>query len=540
MGVTVNEMMSDRFFSDYKFIAGRSGGNRVIHAATVFDAPDGYKWFRGKELVLSTGFLFVDNMELFKEIIRFLNSKNVAGMGIKTSRYLHSIPQEIINLADSLNFPLIEIPGDVAWIDIISQINSIAINRFINSVIERTILKDTPLKPYNLKKKVDEILTCLENEIKAPISVLNLVDKTIFTTPSTFKPSVNRINFEPIEEYDFSYRRDVISDKPKIFRFTDLESVHRDSWLVIPITIKGLTISKIIIWEKDVEIDYYSMFSVKVSIALLYELYEHIYSMNNIEGKYYDEFLSSLVNGELNTKQKIRSAISNFLNFSLNIDSSFICICVLQDKEDRSLYEERERLFNNVLYKLPNSKCIFGIIDDNTILILYDISRFKDVLSECRSEMIKLLKELDHLFPEREFRIGIGDVIDNIVMTKRSFMEAKKAIEIGSYLYPKLRTIAFYDLGPFGVLTLENVESKKFGSSIDKIKPLLQEENSKELIETLKVYLESNLNYKQAANKLFIHNNTVRYRINKIEELCNIDLNDYIERLKIEILLRFL
>jgi purine catabolism regulator len=541
VGITVREMMNDKFFAEeYVLIAGSNGVDRIIHAATVFDSPDGYKWFRGKELVLTTGYLFVNNIELFKEVILFLNSKNVAGIGIKTSRYLKKIPKEIIDLANSIKFPIIEIPYYVAWIDIISQINSIAINRFITSVIEKTLLKDIPLRPYNLKKKVDEILICLYNDIKIPVSVLNLVDRTIFTYPGSYIPSDKCINYSPIEVYDFSFRKDVICDKPNIFRYTDLSNKNNGSWLVLPVTIRGLTISKIIIWEKDIEIDYYSLFSLKVGIALLYELYEHIYSMNSIEGRYYDEFIGSLINNDIDTIYKVRSYINNFMNFSLSLDSNFICICIKQKECKLSLFKERERLFNTVLYKLTNTDCIYGIIDDNTIVILYDVTKFNNTIVELRNMLKLLLHELNYVFTNRKFKIGIGDVVESITKTKKSFMEARKAIEIGSYLYPEESIIAFVDLGPFGMLRFEDIERKSFGSSFNIIAPLLKEDNSEQLIETLKVYLECNLNCSKTASKLFIHNNTVRYRINRIQELCNINLENYIERLKIEITLRFL
>lgn len=540
MGVTIKEMMNDKYFANYKLIAGSTGVDRVIHAATVVDSPDGHTWFRGKEFVLSTGYLFINNTKLFKEVIIFLNMKNVAGIGIKTSRYLKTIPEEIIELANSLGFPLIEIPFDEAWIDVISEINSIAINRFITGVIEKTILKDIPLRPYNLKKKVDDILICINNEIKVPVSVMNLVDKTIFTYPASYIPKEECISFNPTEEFNFSFRKDIICDKPNIYRYTDLENKENGSWLVLPVIIKGLTISKVIIWEKNVEIDYYSLFSLKVGIALLYEVYEHIYSINSIEGRYYDEFLISLINNELDTKQKLRTSITNFLNFSLNIDNSFICVNIRQNTGNQSLYKERERLFNTVLYKLPNMECIFGISDDNTILILYDATKFKDIYGELKTKLKNILEELEYILPNRGFKVGIGDVVETILKTNKSFMEAKKAIEIGSYLYPNQHITTFDDLGPFGVLRIEDIERKSFGSSFNKIDPLLKEENSVELIETLKVYLESNSNCNKAASKLFVHSNTVRYRINKIQELCNIDLENYVERLKIEITLKFL
>ncbi|WP_406243270.1 PucR family transcriptional regulator [Tissierella carlieri] len=72
------------------------------------------------------------------------------------------------------------------------------------------------------------------------------------------------------------------------------------------------------------------------------------------------------------------------------------------------------------------------------------------------------------------------------------------------------------------------------------IKPLTLEEDGQELIITLKSFLECNQNYSLTAEKLFVHNNTVRYRINKIKNLIDMDSEDSVERLKIEIVLKFL
>jgi len=540
MGVTVREMLENKYFSEYKLLAGRKGIERTIHAATVFDSPDGYRWFRGKELVLSTGYLFVNNTELLREVIVYLNSRNVAGMAIKTSRYLSRIPDEIIELADDLNFPIIEVPYREAWIDIISQINSIAINRFLTSVIEKHLLKDIPLKPYSLKKKVDDILVSMYHEINVPVSVLNLVDKTIFTYPLGFQPDERILSYNPAEEYGFSHRVDVISDKPNVFRYTDLESPDNGSWLVMTITIKGLTISKVIVWEGHTEMDYYNLFSLKIAIALLYELYEHIYSMNFIEGRYYDEFLYSLINGEIENKQKLIGYTENFLNFNLNLDSSFLCVCIKQKEGKPSLFNERERMFNTVFYKLPGYQSILGVIDDNTLAILYDTEKFTKPVDDIKREVSVILEELDYILPKRGFKAGIGEPAVTVMHSKRSFMESKKAIEIGSYLYPERNIVTFSELGPFGVLRYEDVEKKNFGSSFNVLEPLLKEEDGKELIETLKVYLENGSNCNKAAAKLYIHSNTVRYRVAKIQEICNIDLDDYIERLKLEITLRFI
>lgn len=69
---------------------------------------------------------------------------------------------------------------------------------------------------------------------------------------------------------------------------------------------------------------------------------------------------------------------------------------------------------------------------------------------------------------------------------------------------------------------------------------LLQDERNREPLKTLKVYLENNMNFSITAEKMYVHINTIRKRIDKVKELLDVSLDDRIARLKLEMLLQFL
>lgn len=190
------------------------------------------------------------------------------------------------------------------------------------------------------------------------------------------------------------------------------------------------------------------------------------------------------------------------------------------------------------MYKLPNTECIYGLIDDNTILILYNTAKLKNIDYELKGYLNNILNELRITLPNRGFKIGIGNVVEVLTNINKSYTEALKAIAIGTYIYPNESIISFNDLGPFGILNFEDIEKNQGAFEI--LSPLLNRVDSKELVDTLRAFLDCNLNYNKTAQKLFVHSNTVRYRISKIQELGGIDLEDPIERLKLEIVLRFL
>jgi len=73
-----------------------------------------------------------------------------------------------------------------------------------------------------------------------------------------------------------------------------------------------------------------------------------------------------------------------------------------------------------------------------------------------------------------------------------------------------------------------------------KYQELLKDERNVEMLKTLKVYLESNMNYSVTAEKMYVHINTVRKRMERAHELLDIDWDQRLSLLNAELLLHFL
>ena len=132
---------------------------------------------------------------------------------------------------------------------------------------------------------------------------------------------------------------------------------------------------------------------------------------------------------------------------------------------------------------------------------------------------------------------GFSDLYGNFFDTEKNYNRCMKALEIGPLLYPDRNIWTYSELGAFAWLDINHEEIDIMRKDID---ILYIHDEGNDLIETLRTYIENNMNYSLTAKKLFIHINTVRNRIEKINDLINIDLNDEISRLKLEILLKFL
>ena len=110
MALTIQWLL-EQSKDDRQFIclAGNKGIQNPITGINIMDNPDTVPWLKNNELILSTGYIFTST-DLYKTIIQNLHDQGCSGLGIKVHRYMESIPKEMIEQANALDFPIFSIP----------------------------------------------------------------------------------------------------------------------------------------------------------------------------------------------------------------------------------------------------------------------------------------------------------------------------------------------------------------------------------------------------------------------------------------------
>ena len=119
--------------------------------------------------------------------------------------------------------------------------------------------------------------------------------------------------------------------------------------------------------------------------------------------------------------------------------------------------------------------------------------------------------------------------------SKEIILRCEKNNHNGKLLFPDKNYLLYSDLGAFAWMDIQEDEIEIM---LKDLKVLFDQDENKELIETLKAYLDCKMNYSHTAKKLYIHINTVRKRIEQINDRIQLDLEDPLNRLKLEILLK--
>ena len=158
--------------------------------------------------------------------------------------------------------------------------------------------------------------------------------------------------------------------------------------------------------------------------------------------------------------------------------------------------------------------------------------------SELHEFINKLITHLQMLVNGREnFTIGVGKQTKSIRCLYKSYRQAKSIQNLQSKNKIDKSLIFYSDMGIFKLLMgIEDQEilHEYYEHIIQPIEDY-DKKNDSSLTAVLRSYLKNNGSVKETADELFIHRNTVNYKINKIEELLNMDLSSLDTRLQLSI-----
>ena len=122
--------------------------------------------------------------------------------------------------------------------------------------------------------------------------------------------------------------------------------------------------------------------------------------------------------------------------------------------------------------------------------------------------------------------IGIGTAVENIKDLARSFKEAQVAIEVGKVFDTEKNIISYENLGIGRLIyQLPTTLCEMFLQEVFKKGSL--ESLDRETLMTIQCFFENNLNVSETSRKLFVHRNTLVYRLEKIRKLTGLDLREF-------------
>lgn len=550
-GITVHELLCLEVMKEAKVLAGEGGLDRKIYKVNVMEVPDIINWVGSGEFLITTAYSIKDDITKLDRLIKQLDKKHIAGVGIKTKRYIEEVPKYILDTADKLNFPLIEIPHEVSHSEIMMPVLTEIIDKQINLLYKIDNINNTLINVMLKGGSLKQIAAAIYESIDDAFAIKeNIFGSSIIFCDDSIQKQIKQILAK--ESYNkeslyFDYNNYKNGIYNKITDKIDGRNVKR---VKIPIYTKDTNYGFMYIWEDKKPLTNVELTVIKASIPIIaLDLVKRL-SIFEIESKYKIEFFEDLFSSDENRHNKSLERASYF-DFNPTLNYAVIVI-ELKDVDESSKYTSYTK---NYLQQL-NVKLLSIVdrlsrhIDDNIIygnksdrlIILYGLEsgendfKNRDKIMKFCGDIYSYIKK-EHI--DNNIYIGVGRCYDETKNLWKSYREANRAVE-NSKDEIKYKPIHYDDLGIYRILSYDDLRPELLEFYKESLEPLVEYDKQKgtNLVETLRNYFECGGNSRKVSEKMYTHYNTIIYRMNRIKDITGIKFDDYDDRLNFEISLK--
>lgn len=159
-----------------------------------------------------------------------------------------------------------------------------------------------------------------------------------------------------------------------------------------------------------------------------------------------------------------------------------------------------------------------------------DVALIKQLSDTTESkDLYKVAKQIEDALAEElnvKAVIGIGTIVSHIRDLARAYKEAQVAIDVGKVFDTEKSIINYENLGIGRLIyQLPTTLCEMFLQEVFKKNPI--DALDQETLFTINKFFENNLNVSETARKLFVHRNTLVYRLEKIKKLTGLDLREF-------------
>ncbi|UFJ39807.1 PucR family transcriptional regulator ligand-binding domain-containing protein [Brevibacillus humidisoli] len=488
-GVTVRELMRIPLLKEAKVISGAAGLDRIVRNIDIMEVPEVEGWLREGELLLTTAYSIRHDPSRLPELVQHLAEAGAAALAIKPERFLHDLPEEMILMSERYSLPIIEIPTGIPYIDITHAVMEQVLDRQAYLLRRSEEVHKTLTNMVLENSGLQAVADLVADLVKAPVRVVDIYGQVLVSSPQQMEGRGNRL---------LSW--DITVDKQVVGKL-QVDKERLDEMEQVCVEQARLVVALELMRRKTAED-----------------------TESRLRGNFVDELLSHLPPQRHEVERRGRQ-------LGLHPEYRWIVAVVENDQavttEPPSFWASLQQLLEQEAQR--RSIRLHAETRGNRALLLLPIQETNG--RQEGSWRAALEAWVGHRSGMGALRIGVGREYP-LWNVHYSYTEARKALSIGTKLGSEAGVTAYAEVELFQLLAefadhpgFADLFTKKLGKlySYDK-------ENGSDLLKTLFFYLESGGSLIETANRLYIHRNSVKYRLERMKEIAGLDLNDPRER----------
>jgi purine catabolism regulator len=533
-------------------LAGAAGLDQLVSRINVMEVPDILPWVKPHELLLTTGFPLRDaetgrpfEADALVELIHGLAEREVAAFGIKAGRYLDELPGPVLAAADRLAFPILRLPHEVAFDDVMSDVFTQLVDRqaWALDVADRLhrALTAIVLGGGDQPQIAEEfaalfgaaVLICtLDGRVQTmagdETEVAALHELDMFDSSGRFRIESTRIGLQPAPG-------------------AATASVTSGQLAVAAVAAGGTDLARIAAYRREGGLDSVTVQALERAATVTALAITKQLAVSAVESKFRGDFLRDALFGNAGTPARV---VDHCRQLGWDVDRPLVVVVAELDPvpdqdpaavvaptvAGRSPQERFSAAWQQVLNARDKAIPVVGFSHEVVSLIPVAAGEEHAVIGE-----IIMAIRGDRGGGRRSFCAGVSRVVASIEGLPDGYAQARRAVAVGRRMGGPGTVSHFDRLGVYRLLSLVSEGEELRAFAADVLSSLVDDTaEATDLRQTLQALLDSNCNVAETARLLHFHYNTLRYRIAKLERIIGPFTTDAHLRLNVNLALQVL
>lgn len=525
--LTVRQLLALPPLNEGRLIAGANGADHEVLWAAVVDIPQAGEWVRAGELLLTTFYDVGDNATAQVALCTQLAGKQLAGMIVATGKYVEHISDELRVCADEHHFPIIELPWHIAFEDVVRVVSehslhdeyqlykqSLAIHRALTRIV---------LDGGSLQDVAHELCTIL----RCPVEIDDL-SFAVLAEASGPGAEIDESRRTAIREghsaprlLEYLRRCGAISQARSALlpQRIDVSDETRRLGMTKPRILAPIVVARkvygyvwIIAGDRDLEpLDFHAIEHAATVAALV--LFRD-QTMHQAQQRAEQQLMGRLLSDDSHVDNSLREQMGQF---HLRLEAAHVVIVIDPAENDARSVEIAAR-------NAARSQGVMLVLGERAgrVVVLLECARREQVEAFCQA-LVTAAQALD-----APIRLGVSPLQQAVSSLYHAYDQALEALALLPALGERRQVAHFDELGILHWLHALPPRLLEENSYARALQRLIEHDRTHggQLVQTLDVFLQHDGNGVQAAQQLYIHRHTLKYRLQRIAEICGLDLDD--------------
>jgi purine catabolism regulator len=532
--------------------AGAEGLDRPVEWVRLMETPEVQP--RAGDLLFTTGFPIKDDPDAQIRLVTRIADSGGAGLVVRPMPYLRKLPPEMVSEADRLHVPLFTVGADVQLIDLMAPL----LERIINAEhwrLKRSIEIHRRFTELVLDGKgVNEICRTLADLLESAVVVEDASFHLLAHAGGSADPhrketilrqgTPQRVLFDPQIQ---RVLREVEAKRGplKVPAFPHL-GMSRER-LIAPILAANQVLGYISILDHPPHNEELAFMAIEQAALVLALSIAKERELSEVEGRVRGEFLEDMLHG---TYGEESAAQRRARHIGYPLHGSHVVMLV--DIDDFRGFNRARQISEDAIQALKREflRRVAGVVrasypralvqgrSDQVVSLLPLGTEAGDHQARSHALGIQVQQVIGDWKPGFTVSVGFSGPAEAPVGIAGALREVTSVMESLARFKRWGQVVAVPELGLTGLLAAVTDE-RLVDYSRRHLGPLIEHDSARKgsLVPTLRAYLETG-EQQHAAQRLRIHPNTLRYRLDRIREISGVDLEDPETRLNLSVALR--